>query len=186
MRKNNYLLDKYIAPIIATILSTLILSIASKIYRNNWGDLFKTIPKIYFIIFGFIIVIWILRISRKRKRKNKDIGIQVITSHTYGWTQIGKINYKDVIWNVVIPSPSPWNNILNSHINSSILDILIPPLCPKCETEIEENKSFWGGYIWTCVQCNFKKRNKDNIYKESERAKRIAKKKIKDEFENKV
>jgi len=32
-----------------------------------------------------------------------------------------------------------------------------PPRCPKCETELEETRSFWGGYIWKCVNCGFKK-----------------------------
>jgi ribosomal protein L37AE/L43A len=54
------------------------------------------------------------------------------------------------------------------------LDIDTPPRCPKCETEIEQTRSFWGGYVWKCVKCGFQKRNRESYYREGERAEKIA------------
>jgi ribosomal protein L37AE/L43A len=92
----------------------------------------------------------------------------------YGdWMDVGRLNYAGVIWIVRAPKP-PWHQLDAEPISVDDLELQTPPRCPKCETEIEQTQSFWGGYIWKCVRCGFKKRNSESYYREEERAKKIA------------
>lgn len=95
----------------------------------------------------------------------------------HGWTIIGKLPYKNVIWDILIPA-----ELQPSQSSASDIEIGTPPRCPKCQTEIEEKRSFWKGFIWICVRCGFRKRNKDSYYSEADRAEKIAKR----EFEIKL
>ena len=79
---------------------------------------------------------------------------------------IANIYHLDVIWEIGIPFPGC--------SNKSQLHAKLPPRCPKCQTELEQEKSKVGGHTWKCVRCNFKKRNKKKYEVEREGAEKIA------------
>jgi len=171
------LLDKIIVPIIVAISISIVTSIGSKIFTGNWWEWFASVPMIVWVALIVIFIIWIIVIViRNRIKHLHGDGHSPITilSIPYGeWQDIGKITYAGVIWIVRAPKPS-WYELDPEPVSAYDLDLQTPPRCPKCETEIEQTRSFWGGYIWKCVGCGFKKRNSERYIKEKERAEKIA------------
>jgi hypothetical protein len=92
--------------------------------------------------------------------------VKSIFSNTNNYISLGKFEYSDVIWNVQVPAPDlPYSKeYYLSKISPSSISVKRRPRCPKCETELEEEHSFWGGYVWKCVYCKFKKRKKNSFY----------------------
>jgi hypothetical protein len=43
--------------------------------------------------------------------------------------------------------------------------IMQPPRCPVCRLELEQQKSFWYGFVWRCIRGDFKKRCKPEFRK---------------------
>ena len=75
--------------------------------------------------------------------------------------------HKDVNWKVV-------GSTQGSNPKVSIR-AEIPPHCPKCDAQLEQNRSFLRGYIWKCVKCYWKKRNNDDFFTEAKRVEKIKK-----------
>lgn len=98
----------------------------------------------------------------------------IITTPYYGWTKVAKLNYVGVIWRLHAPAPNPYDPFEQNKILPNDIEVDGVPRCPHCETELEENESFWGGYIWSCINCNFKKRNRNSHYEEEKKALKIA------------
>jgi ribosomal protein L37AE/L43A len=179
MKTGHFFLDKIIAPLIVALLTPTIVSISSKVKTGNWTSWINHVPKIILIIFALLIFIWIVFIAiRKRikfiKEENRSPGIFTISNPLFGWIAIGKLDYAGLIWRISAPSPAPWESFNPSNISPSRIEADTPPRCPKCETEIEESHNFLGGYVWKCVRCGFRKRNKNSFYKEVDRAEKIA------------
>jgi len=177
MKVVNFLLDKIIAPILLALLIPVVTGIGSKASTGNWFEWFASVPNQVWITLAAIFAIWILAIAIryriKQLRKESHSPISIISVPYGGWRNIGKLKYADVIWIVRAPAP-PWHELDPEPISAYDLDLQTPPRCPKCETEIEQTQSFWGGYIWKCVKCGFHKRNRESYYREEERAKKIA------------
>jgi ribosomal protein L37AE/L43A len=95
------------------------------------------------------------------------------SSAPFGWELLGTLKYLGVTWRITAPKDDPWGSFSISRI-----EVETPPRCSRCGTEIEQSHSFWGGYIWKCVGCNFKKRNGDSYYDEGRRAGKIARNKF--------
>jgi len=179
MKKIQFFLDKIIAPLIVAVLAPLLTSVASKLNTGNWFIWFHLIPKIVWLVFGLLIAGWIIIILiLKRVRQLQKSGISgfVITTPYSGWVTIAKLNYVGVLWRARAPAPDP-RGIYPPTILPSEIEIELPPRCPKCETEIEQSKSFWGGYMWKCFGCGFKKRNLVSYFQEAERAEKIVRRK---------
>jgi len=179
MKIVQFLLDKIVAPLLVVLLTPIIISIASKINTGDWMEWFSLIPNTLWIVFGLVIFLWVIIIairSRVKQLQKLDAGpgVFVISTPAFGWITIGKLNYAGVVWRVRAPAPSPWESFNLSMISPSNIEMETPPRCPKCETELEQSHSFWGGYIWRCVGCGFQKRSRDSYYKEGERAEKIA------------
>ena len=179
MRIVQYLLDKIIAPLLVGLLTPIMIGIVSKIKTGDWMKLFGIIPNTLWIVVGLVIFLWIVIIVilgriKQLQELNAGPGIAILSTPAYGWINIGKLNYAGVIWRVQVPAPAPMEAFNPLKIHPSSIEVETPPRCPKCETELEQYHSFWGGYIWRCVGCGFHKRNRDSFYKESERAEKIA------------
>jgi len=178
MKAVNLLLDKIIIPILLAFLIPVVTGIGSKASTGNWLEWFASVPSQVWITLVIIFALWILvvaiRYRIKHLRKEGHSSISIISAPYGGWRTIGKLKYADVIWIVRAPAP-PLLELEPEPITPHDLDIDTPPRCPKCETEIEQTQSFWGGYIWKCVRCGFRKRNRDSYYQEEDRVKKIAK-----------
>ena len=179
-----YLLDKlfdnlFLPTFIIPFLSSVGIGIKSKITTGSWVKIFEDISIYAWVVFIILIFLWIIAIfvlRRWRMLQESEglLGPLIISTPIYGYFKISELPYAGILWDIIAPSPPPWKQLDNMDISVSDIEIKTPPKCPKCKTEIEEYRSFWGGHIWKCVRCKFKKRNKDSIYRESERAEKIA------------
>ena len=177
MKAVNFLLDKIIVPILLAFLIPIVTGIGSKASTGNWLEWFANVPIQVWITLIILFALWILVIAIRYRIKNLHKGshspVSIITLPYGSWRTVGKLTYADVVWIISAPAP-PWYELDLKPINPYDLDINTPPRCPKCETEIEQTKSFWGGYVWKCVKCGFNKRNRESYYREGERVKKIA------------
>jgi len=189
MKVIKYLLNKLAIPLLLGTLTPLMVSIVSKINTGEWLKLFLLIPKKAWLIFAISICLWlILAVIYKRIMKIRELdsrmAIGIISVPLYGWIKIGEYPYKGVIWVVQTPAETSWRGGIElSRIKIEEIDIDTPPRCPICKTEIEEYHNFFGGYIWKCVSCGFKKRNKESYFHQSDSVKRIVKREIEKEQE---
>jgi ribosomal protein L37AE/L43A len=179
MKIIQFLLNRIVAPLVVTLFTPIIIAIASKINNGDWLKLFGLIPNTLWIIFGVLIFLWVIIIAihnrvKKLQKLDASPGIFIISTPLFGWVNIGILNYAGVLWRVCAPAPAPWESSDPLKISPSRIEVDTPPRCPNCETEIEESHSFWGGYIWRCVNCGFKRRNRDSYYRERDRAEKIA------------
>jgi len=180
MKIFKYLMDKYINPIIVTIVTSMIFILGSKVTTGKWLEWFKLNSVTPLIFFGVSIIL--LFIFRRVKHLKYLDGPFVGVSYgaPYGWIPLGDIKYNKVIWRL----RSPKSGLSGSDYSISRIDVKIPPRCPNCETELEESHSFWGGYIWKCVMCNFKNRNRESYYTEKKRVEKIARRTLELQDEN--
>lgn len=162
----------------------LILSIFSQIVSDNWAEWFSNIPDYFWIIITLIIIGWIIysavqkRLNAMENEGGRFGGLFIPSAPIFGWVIIGKEKYADVLWNVRLPSSAVEGHIDSSDSSPENIDIALPPRCPKCETEIEESPKFLGGFLWRCVACDFQTGNKDSYTIESNRVRKIAKRKF--------
>ncbi len=146
MKMAQYLVDKLVIPLVVGLLLPILTGLGSKIIT---GDLewFYLIPKRFWIIFGMIIFLWvIITVIHKRNKQGmvlEDLWAVSVTPE-YEWITIGKLDYAGVVWRVRTPAPASWEYFNPS---TSRIKVETPPLCPKCETELEESRSFWRGYV---------------------------------------
>ncbi len=100
-------------------------------------------------------------------RQKKGYGVLTSKFNDYeNYITIATIDHSDVKWEIGIPYPGC--------SNKSQLHTKLPPRCPECQTELDQEKSKVGGYVWKCVRCNFKKRNKKSYWDEREGVEKIA------------
>ena len=137
MKKVHFLLDKIVAPIVVALLTPIIISIASKINRGNWMELFGLIPGTLWIIFGLGVFLWVIIIvirNRVKQLQKLDAGPVVfgISTPHFGWITIGKLNYGGVVWRVQSPAPAPWESFNPMSISPSDIEVETLPRCPKC------------------------------------------------------
>ena len=72
------------------------------------------------------------------------------------------LSYAGVTWRIYYPLmeaviPPPVVSAENLYVHPT-------PYCPKCDTELEEKKTFFGKYLWYCCNNDFKKKSKDSFY----------------------
>jgi len=172
--------------IVKWILSALGASVISLAVWKLWASLSLLHRKTYQltsikISIGYLIVIlvvfcliallfWFFSKFTER-RKESWSGVAVIPR--YGYQEVGTGIYRSVKWLLLLPNPGPFDShpLLPSPSPSEIAKRLElkGPFCPKCDTELEENKKLFR-YTWTCVKCGFRIRSKIQIYKLREKA----------------
>jgi hypothetical protein len=183
------LLKDLIRPLLLLALAPSATALGSRIATGDWTKWFRLIPKPVWIGLVLVILVWVaIILIRKRLKqiRESDAGPPVAVSvvSLYGTVSIATVDRAGVLWGVHAHRPSPFP-FEPSDIHPSSIYVIPPPTCPKCETELEESHSFWGGYVWRCVRCGFKKRNQDSFSREAERAERIARRKWQEMQEDK-
>lgn len=177
------LLARIFISIALNVLNPVITLIVSKIRTGKWFSLFSS--PFFITTTLLLIVLLVISLFYRRavviKSRNSGPFAAFVANPQYGWRKIAKIDYRDVKWIVEEPiySVRHQTDIESIEVNSIAR-------CPKCDTELEEKVNFFGRYVWTCVLCNFKKSNKESMFKDAERATRIAKTKLRqqDKSEN--
>ncbi len=164
------ILEKTVAQLILYLLGPLAALVGLRLATGNWEWL-KTLHAWVWILLAVSVlgIIWVR--ERLKALREKPLGFSVISVPPYGWTKIGDLSYKGVKWHVRVPTPGP---LFRQPSSPSDVDVQTPPRCPKCETELEENRHLLWGFTWRCVGCGFRRHNQESIYTEVRRAERIA------------
>jgi ribosomal protein L37AE/L43A len=88
--------------------------------------------------------------------------------------KVGDIEYQGVKWDIRAPPQRTLEKQADyAKRLPDIIEVKIPPRCPKCGVELEEKKGLIYGHIWRCVSCGYAKRNKDAFSVEAGRAEKI-------------
>ena len=173
------LFEKLFIPLVLAVLTPVAAVLGSRIASGSWTEWIERVPIPARIAFGIVMLLWIaVVLVRKRLKAVRESEIGHTTSVVippYGWTEVGELEHAGVLWTVLAPAPEPWETFDPMSVSSSRLNIATPPKCPKCRTELEEKPRFSGGYKWECIRCGFKKRNKNDYYREERRALKLAK-----------
>lgn len=169
-------LDKVVWPLMLLALTPAVTLIGSKVQSGDWLTWLNVIPSWAYTSFFSIVGIWfigsvIARRLKTLKERNLPSLPLAFTIPQWGYTRVGTLNYKRVVWRVRVPSPAPWQNFSKNDVR---VDIETPPHCPKCDTEIEEAETFFGGKRWLCICCGYATKNSISFYHEAVRAEKIA------------
>lgn len=172
-------LDKVMWPTIALVLPNLITFVGSKLQSGNWLTWFRIIPLRVKVAFFGIIGLWlvislIVRHIRRLRDENLPALPFVLTIPRWGYKTVGTMTHKDVLWRIQIPAPSPFDGLGGFETHPARVRLAHEPYCPKCETELEETKTFFGKYRWSCMNCGFAIKNNMNAYREAIRAEKLA------------
>ncbi|MCM1986283.1 hypothetical protein [Methanococcoides seepicolus] len=174
-----YLLEHYINPIIVLFIVSIAFSAGTDTTNGVLFSYLEKVPSIYYMLIIAFGILWIVGIFIYKRRQTQKKGIGLIpTGHPiHGWKILGNIEYKDVLWTMRIPNRTPWS-IGKEPLDLDDIDIKIPPICPKCNTELNQKDNVFGLYNWNCPhpKCSYKKRwNFSSWYSERETVKKIAK-----------
>lgn len=93
----------------------------------------------------------------------------------YDKRELKRIKYEGLLWKVVYPKETGISR--NKYIVPSKVDIESDPLCPKCQTELNENNKIIG-FKFNCPKCTFSKRKLENKYAMKGNAIKIAEREI--------
>lgn len=180
MRKTtDSLLEKLVWPILLLALTPAVTLIGSKLQSGDWLAWITQVPSWAFWLFFGIVVLWLAlglvvrRIKHLRTRNLPPLPM-AFTIPRWGYVTVGILNYRGVAWRCRIPAPPPWRQLAFETAKSERVDVETPPHCPQCDTELEEQETFFGKYRWICVRCGFVKKNDISFYYEAVRAERLA------------
>lgn len=182
-----WLLENIVVPILLIVLAPAITTIVSKVSTDDWFKFFSTTPVVVWAILAIILVPWTMYAIHHRTKHIQEENWSskpLRFKPSGGWKSIDTVKYADVIWNVRVPVQA--STFRRSEVvTRDALDIEIPPRCPKCGTELEQTKNFWGRYVWKCVNCGFHKRNRDDFSREERRVIKLARKQFDDIYQSK-
>lgn len=174
----NALLEHVAAPLLVLVLTPSALLLGSELATGDWRTWLREVPVAVRILVGLVFVVWIwAAIIRQRvvRQGQRDLpGVQV--SRGYPREVYGHISHAGVLWRILIPAHTP--QLYPSRapaLDIERVEVDTPPLCPKCETELEEVDRYFGGYFWTCDRCGRRTKSKESYFREAERAERISK-----------
>lgn len=162
--------EKTLPQLILWLLGPLAIATGLRLATGSW-DWVKTVPAWVWALALLLLLglAWVR--ARLKTMHSPTLGISVISVPPYGWTNIGTMPYKEVLWVVRVPTAGP---LFRESPGPADVRIATPPRCPICQTELEENPHLLYKFQWHCVRCGFKKRNKESIYTEVRRVQRLA------------
>lgn len=166
-------------PLLLLALAPTVTLIGSKLQSGDWLTWVKAIPSWLYMTFFCIIALWFItgvvlrRIRRLRERNLPSLPSGFLIP-PWGYTRVGTLPYKGVVWRYQIPAPPPSERLTIAEARSARVELDIPPRCPKCDTELEEIETFFGRFRWSCLRCGFRRKNNLSFYHEAMRAEKLA------------
>jgi hypothetical protein len=177
-----------VTALLASFLFWLATQIGTAIFTGGWTWVANSLPLNVLVVFVFAIVLFASMFLRYRQLHAKNrFGMVWLQNPSHEWVTLDQLlPYAGVLWTVrqFVPDWQPIGHREDSKtkfVNS--FDIVTPPRCPECQTELEQKHQFFGGYRWECVQCGFKKRNRLSYYREADRALKILRREAEIDFE---
>lgn len=175
-------IGRYIFPLLVSITLLVGASVWSKLKTGDWLQYLLSAPRDIWIVALCCFVVWVVGIGAYKRIKavreaNAGPGIAVIRTPIYGWEEIAERPLWGVIWAIRRPVSS---QIFPEPITPENISVGVPPRCPHCKTELEESKTFWGRYKWTCVGCGFSKMNRDSYFIEFERVEKVVRRDLRE------
>lgn len=153
-----------------------IVALGSAISTGSWKQWYRQIPIWGYALFAAAVLVWIV-VVRVRSLRNTDASAVLFARRPlYGWKDIGMLTHANVRWKVLLALSSRY-----SREDPEDVEVRAPALCPAefrdsiCDTELDEERRFWGGYTWSCVRCGFRISSKRPQHAEAERGTRLAK-----------
>ena len=110
--------------------------------------------------------------SPKQNKNYPEVEVTAKASSFRPYKSRSVLPYADVKWKVLYPENPTWTD---EPVNPDNIEIGIPPICPKCETELNERKNIFGKYVWSCISCEFKTKSPKNFELVKYDIKKIAK-----------
>jgi hypothetical protein len=90
----------------------------------------------------------------------------------WGKRVLGDIDFDGVQWRAYAAGWHEW--VSRDEITPDKVSVEQNPRCPRCQTELEERARFWGGFEWSCCQCDFRINSKSTFGAASMRAAKVA------------
>ena len=167
--------------LIIAALTPVAVAIGSKIATGRWLEWFEFLP--LWVWFVILALFFFLPIIYKRHKVVKSYGkpeAWSISIPPYGWVELKRIPYDDVVWVVQRDGPGPDARRMfpRNDPRPSEIRIATPARCPNCETELKEKHRFFGGFLRYCIKCGFKKRSKGSFYDTSKNVELLARREI--------
>ncbi len=180
-KRTEIFLGSYLYPVLVPATLALGTILLSKHATGDWLRYLKSMPATGWAVIGGVVTVWILLVGvcRRAKRvraENDRRGPLCFSVPAFGYQEVNEFRYKEVLWAVRVPAPPPWHFGRSEPPFPGDIDVATPPRCPKCKTDLEQKKTFWGRYRWSCPRpgCNFAITNAESFYAECERAEKIA------------
>ena len=173
------LLKQVVWPLTLLAFTPAITLIGSKLQSDDWLAWLRVIPSWAIWAFFGALLSWylggiIIRRIKHLKSSNLPSLPMCFSIPAWGYTTVGNLTYQEVVWRIRVPAQPPWQSFSWKESRAERVDVEIPPHCPKCDTELEEIETFLGDYRWTCIRCNFMKKNCISFYYEAVRAEKLA------------
>lgn len=149
------------------------------------------IPVWAWTLSAFLLIIlglsWLVIVRIKSiNKKNKKQPPMFFFKPPGGWEDLGYEDDLDVYWRVRRPKNLYSRGFAEESIETALnkIDVQAPPLCKKCETELEEKNAFLGKYTWKCINCGYQKRSKLQFFEAVEDVTKRVKGKLRKELKH--
>jgi len=152
-----------IAKNVALVLQALSVTILGLNFAGVRPDSLPRILQPLFLIPWYLYVVLfvgLLAVFITQKEKIRQIGSAPPAPPAL--QKVDTMAYQGVTWDVVAPVQHPLEKPADyARRLPTTGEAKMPPKCPKCGVELEEKEGWIYGYIWRCVACGFKKRDKE-------------------------
>lgn len=132
------------------------------------------------VMAGWFILISLNRLRSRRQREFESRGSVSYTPDR--WEEVDRFTLKGVSWRIRL---ALWSHSDVSNVTPDDFEASFLPRCPRCETELSERPTFWGGFKWYCSSCGSKKRTFSSYEWIADEADKVARRRAKSLIERK-
>ncbi|OGW04505.1 MAG: hypothetical protein A2889_01250 [Nitrospinae bacterium RIFCSPLOWO2_01_FULL_39_10] len=151
---------------------------------NDSTSWLHSLPPLYWFIFSVIIFSSFITVatikSINSSHEQSRIAPASLSSPPYGWEELTRSHYENVVWIVQRDSRGPDARRVfpRKDPRPSQIRIGIPARCPKCGTELKEKHLFLGGFLRYCIKCDFKIKSKFSFHETSKDVEILARNEV--------
>lgn len=179
-----WVLNQIIVPLGVSILAISLTAGSSWWKTGSWDTWLRAVPFWVWIVASALLLVWItFNLTRAWGAANASQGAVGGVVVSPGWSstreqKFGELHYAGVVWDVMVDPGGLSNRVNIKNPPSERIRVKYNPRCPDCGTEIDEEKKFWGSYVWDCPACTFDAMKDKSFIAESSRAEKVAKSEV--------